>query len=80
MPYLSKSQRKAEAVQARVAERPLSKTELATWLDVSERFLEIEIAEGRLRAVRLGRKVRFKPKDIERWMDRNATMSEEASV
>ena len=35
---------------------------------------ELEVNAGRLRAVRLGKKIRFLPKDIQRWMDANATL------
>jgi hypothetical protein len=80
MPYLPKSVRKAQALAARpevnaLIARPLSKTELAIFLDLSERFLELEVQAGRLRAVKLGaRALRFLPKDIQNWMDRNATL------
>ena len=80
MSYLPKSVRKAQAVAAKpevntLIQRPLSKTELAIFLDLSERFLELEVQAGRLRAVKLGaRALRFLPKDIQNWMDRNATL------
>ena len=50
--------------------RPWTKKELCEWANCSPRFIEIEVAHGRLRAVRLGNKfVRFLPRDIERWTD-----------
>ena len=50
--------------------RPLSKKELAEWLNCSERFLESEVAAGRLRKIFLGaHRVRFLPKDINQWLE-----------
>jgi excisionase family DNA binding protein len=54
--------------------KPLTKRELAGFLGVSERFLELEINRGRLRAVRLSnRLLRFRPMDVERWMESSLT-------
>jgi len=54
--------------------KPLTKQELAGFLGVSERFLELEINRGRLRAVRLSnRLLRFRPIDVERWMESSLT-------
>ena len=54
--------------------RPMSKTELAAFLDVSERFLEKEVSQGRLRAIKLSnRALRFMPKDVESWLNSKAT-------
>ena len=54
--------------------RPLTKTELSELLDVSQRFLEIEVREGRLRALKLGaRALRFLPGDIDSWLATKAT-------
>ena len=85
MPYPSKSARRARVLaegllETRIAiARPLSKTELGAFLDVSERFLETEVKEGRLRAIRLSnRSVRFLPKDVQAWLDRMATHPAEA--
>jgi hypothetical protein len=59
--------------------RPMCKTELAAFLDVSERFLEKEVSLGRLRAIKLStRALRFMPKDVEFWLNSKAT--EGASV
>jgi len=54
--------------------RPMSKTELAAYVDVSERFLENEVKAGRLRAIKLStRALRFMPKDVESWLNSKAT-------
>lgn len=54
--------------------KPLTKRELAGFLGVSERFLEMEINRGRLRAVRLSnRLLRFRQIDVERWMESSLT-------
>jgi hypothetical protein len=56
--------------------RPVSKTELSTWLDVSERFLELEVRAGRLRALKLGaRALRFLPNDVQAWLESKETAS-----
>ena len=56
--------------------RPVTKKELSQWANCSPRFIEIEVAHGRLRAVRLGNRfVRFLPRDIERWLDSKATVA-----
>jgi excisionase family DNA binding protein len=50
--------------------RPLSKKELADWLQCSERFLELEVSAGRLRKVTLGvNRVRFLPRDVNQWLE-----------
>ena len=47
--------------------KPLTKRELADFLGVSERFFELKINRGRLRAVRLShRLLRFRQIDVER--------------
>jgi excisionase family DNA binding protein len=52
----------------------MAKSELAAFLDVSERFLETEVAAGRLRAIKLStRALRFMPKDVEAWLNSKAT-------
>jgi excisionase family DNA binding protein len=54
--------------------RPYSKTELAEFLNCSERFLEREVAAGRLRKIILGgSKVRFLPRDINVWLERGGS-------
>jgi hypothetical protein len=53
---------------------PWTKKELSDWCNCTKRFLELEVAAGRLRAVKLGtRAVRFLPRDIERWINSQAT-------
>ena len=50
--------------------RPLSKIELSHWVGTTTRFLENEVRDGRLRAVRLGRRaVRFLPSDVSAWLN-----------
>ena len=49
---------------------PLTKPELARWLNCSERFLELEVNTGRLRKVTLGaNRVRFLPRDVNAWLE-----------
>jgi hypothetical protein len=86
MPYLSKAERRKKILSESGLEkiplgiaRPLSKTELATFLDVSQRFLEGEVKEGRLRGIRLSnRAMRFLPRDVQSWLDAKATTEVEA--
>ena len=53
---------------------PLTKRELAGFLGISERFIELKVNRGRLRAVRLSnRLLRFRPIDVERWMESSLT-------
>lgn len=50
--------------------RPLSKKELADWLQCSERFLELEVSAGRLKKITIGvNRVRFLPRDINAWLE-----------
>jgi hypothetical protein len=49
--------------------RPLSKTELREYLGCSPKFLESEIAKGRLRQLKLSKNMsRFSWADIEAWL------------
>jgi hypothetical protein len=50
--------------------RSLTKAELAVFVPCSERFLELEVQAGRLKCMRLGKRVvRFSPQAIAEWMD-----------
>ena len=75
--YLSKKERALTQLAEKpfpAFPRPMSKTELAAILDVSERFLEMEVARGCLRAIKLStRALRFMPKDVESWLNSKAT-------
>ena len=54
--------------------RPMSLEELATWLDVSRRFLEFQIAKGHLRVRRISpRCIRVLPGDVADWLNKTAT-------
>jgi hypothetical protein len=54
--------------------RPMSLAELAAWLDVSRRFLEVQIEKGNLRARRISpRCIRVLPGDVGKWLDQTAT-------
>jgi Helix-turn-helix domain len=49
---------------------PMKVAELATWLGVSRRFIECQIAHRKLRVRRLSaRCVRILPKDLRDWLD-----------
>jgi excisionase family DNA binding protein len=64
---------------ARQPNRPLTKRELAGLLGISERFIELEVNRGRLRAVKLSnRLLRFRPIDVERWMESSLTTTDES--
>ena len=60
------------------ARKPFTKRELSSFLGVSQRFIELEVNRGRLRAVKLSnRLLRFRPVDVERWMESSLTSSDE---
>jgi excisionase family DNA binding protein len=60
------------------AGKPLTKRELSRFLGISERFIELEVNRGRLRAVRLSnRLLRFRLIDVERWMESSLTGPDE---
>jgi excisionase family DNA binding protein len=60
------------------ARKPFTKRELSNFLGVSQRFIELEVNRGRLRAVKLSnRLLRFRPIDVERWMESDLTSQEE---
>lgn len=50
----------------------MSLTEAAWYLGFSKRKLRYEIAEGRIKAVRFGRRVILRLKDLEEALDRHA--------
>ena len=69
---LTPEQLLSEAALCMSSGRPLSKKHLSTWLDVSERYLEKEVERGRLRVIKTSdRFVRFRPADIEKWLERS---------
>jgi excisionase family DNA binding protein len=71
---LTPEQLVAEAAECMSSKRPLSKLHLAAWLDVSPRYLEKEVERGRLRAIKTSdRFVRFRPVDVETWMEQFST-------
>ena len=56
--------------------KPMSLEELADWLGVSRRFVEVQVEKGRLRVRRISpRLVRILPGDVAKWLD-NAAPSE----
>jgi excisionase family DNA binding protein len=68
----------AEPAPARPGE-PFTKRELSRFLGISERFIELEVNRGRLRAVRLSnRLLRFRPSDVEQWMESSLTAAGES--
>jgi excisionase family DNA binding protein len=46
----------------------LTTTEVAEWLKCSEWHVRQEVARGHLRALHLGRHLRFVPDDIRAWL------------
>lgn len=64
-----------KAIAGDAPSKPVSKIELSQWLQVTTRFLENEVHDGRLRAVRLGRRgVRFLPSDVSKWLNARPTL------
>ena len=60
--------------------RPLSKKELAEWLNCSERFLETEVAAGRLKKILLGtNRVRFLPRHVNEWLEGGGSVARRKS-
>ena len=58
--------------------KPFTKRELSNFLGISERFIEMEVNRGRLRAVKLSnRLLRFRLIDVERWMESSLTNPDE---
>jgi len=57
-----------------VPARPLTIAELCEWLGVSRRYVEGQVAKGRLRVRKISsRLVRVMPSDVVRWLDQSAT-------
>jgi len=54
-------------------ERLLRLDEVADRTQLSPRTVQREVAEGNLSCIRLGRLVRFRPRDVEAWWDRHAS-------
>lgn len=73
-PELSQQELAVEAGERMRTGRPLTKPQLAAWLEVSQRYLEKEVERNRLGAVKTSdRLIRFRPTDVERWLERFAT-------
>ena len=45
--------------------------ETAEWLAVTERMIRRLVQERRIPFVRVGKFIRFRPEDVERWRDQN---------
>jgi hypothetical protein len=59
--------------------RPMSLAELAIWMAVSRRFLEVQIEKGHLRVRRISsRCIRVLPGDVAEWLNKTATAEVEA--
>jgi excisionase family DNA binding protein len=55
-------------------QKPFTKKQLALWLGCSERFIEKEVAAGRLRRIILGtHRVRFLPQHVNEWLEAHAS-------
>jgi hypothetical protein len=58
-------------------DRPKKKSDLAEWLGCSERFLDEEVALGRLHARKLNvRLTLFLPADVEAWLDSKKSLQQ----
>lgn len=62
-----------------VPPRPLTIAELGEWLGVSRRYIEGQVARGKLRVRKISsRLVRVMPSDVAQWLDNAATSEVEA--
>lgn len=52
-------------------ERLLTVEDLCAYLVVSKDYVYEEVRQGRLRAVRIARQLRFRPPDVESFVDAN---------
>jgi hypothetical protein len=60
-------------------DRPLSLADLAAWLGVSRRFLEVQIEKGQLRIRRISpRCIRILPGDVAQWLEQTPTTEVDA--
>jgi excisionase family DNA binding protein len=54
------------------AEKPLTVDDLCEYLVVSKDFVYDEVRHGRLRASRIARQLRFRPADVDAFVEANA--------
>jgi excisionase family DNA binding protein len=59
-------------------EQLLRAAKVAQLLDVSERYVYQLASEGRIPCVKVGRSVRFRPTDIDAWLDGRAKTGAES--
>jgi len=56
------------------SQKPFTKKTLAAWVGTSERFIEKEVAAGRLRRIVLGtHRIRFLVRDVNDWLEARAS-------
>jgi excisionase family DNA binding protein len=55
---------------APIIEPVLDLTEVADWLKVSRRTIERLVASGKLRAVKVGSRIRVEPRALREYLDR----------
>ena len=60
------------ALAADAAEKLLTVDDLCEYLVVSKDFVYDEVRHGRLRASRIARQLRFRPGDVDAFIDANA--------
>jgi excisionase family DNA binding protein len=53
---------------AALGERLLDVAEVAGWANVGARLVRAAVSRGDLRAIRLGRLLRFRPSDVAAWV------------
>jgi hypothetical protein len=59
-------------------EKPLTKQELADFLQYTTRYIDREVKAGNLRKINRGKGSRFFPSDVKRWLDTKASVTKEA--
>jgi hypothetical protein len=56
-------------------EKPLTKQELADFLQYTTRYIDREVKAGNLRKINRGKGSRFFPSDVKRWLDTKANVA-----
>jgi excisionase family DNA binding protein len=60
-------------VTAPATDRLMTVDALCTYLGVSKDFIYDQVRDGRLHAIRIARQLRFRPADVDAFVDANAS-------